>query len=85
MLLDRDMPPLPEAYAIYLVVYAPQRPTSQAEGPLVDFVNVLREREVDTVYSDEEWIEFLLPYTGGDPDRARDLWDALLCQPSYDR
>jgi hypothetical protein len=45
---------------------------------------MLRERQLDAHYSDEEWIEFLLPFVGGDEDVARDTWDALLCQPSYD-
>lgn len=81
----RELPPLHVAYAEYLTVYAPVRATSMAIGPLADFVEVLREHHNDTAYSDEEWIAFLLPYTGGDEDAARDLWDALLCQPSYDR
>jgi hypothetical protein len=77
------MQTLHDAYAMYLRDYAASRPTSYAMGPLTDFVELLREREVDTTYSDEDWIEFLLPFVGGDPDRARDTWDALLCQPSY--
>jgi hypothetical protein len=78
-------PTLHEGYAAYLREYAPIRPTSFAMGPLADFVELLRERQVDAHYSDEEWIAFLLPFVNGDEDKARDLWDALLCQPSYDR
>jgi len=77
------MPTIHESYSEYLTAFAPIRPTSFAMGPLTDFVEVLRERQLDTQYSDEEWIEFLLPFTDGDYDEARDLWDALLCQPSY--
>mgnify|MGYP001318974230 CR=1 FL=1 len=75
--------PLTEAYARYLIEFAPTRPMS-AVNPLADFVDLLREREVDTSFDDEEWIAFLLPFTNGDEDEARDLWDGLLCQPSYD-
>lgn len=64
------------------MVYAPTRPGSH--DPLTDFAEMLRERQLDAHYSDEEWIEFLLPFVGGDEDVARDTWDALLCQPSYD-
>jgi hypothetical protein len=78
-----QLPTLSEGYASYLVNYAPTRPMS-AVDPLADFVELLREREIDAHYSDEEWIAFLLPAVGGDEDKARDLWDALLCQPSYD-
>jgi hypothetical protein len=77
-------PTLREGYARYLMEHAPYRPTSEIIGPLADFVELLREREIDAHYSDEEWIAFLLPYVNGDEDKARDLWDALLCQPSYD-
>jgi hypothetical protein len=75
---------LPEAYNAYLLAYAPIRPTSFAMGPIVDFVETLREQQIDASYSDEEWIAFLLPFADGDQDKARDLWDALLCQPTYD-
>jgi hypothetical protein len=73
-----------DGYALYMLDYAPFRVTSLTLGPLADFVELLRERQIDAHYSDEEWIEFLLPFVGGDEDRARDLWDSLLCQPSYD-
>ena len=81
--MQEQPPTLHEGYALYLVQYAPTRPMS-AVNPLADFVELLRERHVDAHYSDEEWIEFLLPFTNGDEDAARDLWDGLLCQPSYD-
>jgi hypothetical protein len=79
------IPTLHEGYAAYLREYAPIRPMSYAMGPLTDFVELLRERQIDTQYSDEDWIAFLLPFVDGDADRARDLWDGLLCQPTYDR
>jgi hypothetical protein len=79
----QDLPPLSEAYALYLVQHAPTRPMS-ALNPLADFVDLLREQQVDASYTDEDWIAFLLPFTNGDEDEARDLWDGLLCQPSYD-
>lgn len=69
---------LPEAYAVYIGLFAPVR---GPRDPLADFADVLRANEKDTAYSDEDWIEFLLPFVGGDADKARDLWDALLCQP----
>lgn len=75
-------PPLQEAYAVYLGLFAPLRASSAVVGPGADFVEVLRQNEKDTLYTDEEWIAFLLPFTG-DRDKARDLWDALLCQPSF--
>jgi hypothetical protein len=78
------MQTIPEAYGLYLTAYASTRPMSFAK-PLVDFVDWLREQGIDAQFSDEEWIEFLLPSVGGDEDRARDLWDALLCQPSYEQ
>lgn len=74
-------PPLDHAFAVYLGLFAPLRGT--VENPLADFANVLREGGHDTAYSDEEWIEFLRPYAGEDEDVARDLWDGMLCQPSY--
>lgn len=76
--------PLQQAYEVYLVTFAPIRPTSFAMGPLTDFVETLREQQIDASYSDEEWVAFLLPFVDNDEDKARDLWDALLCQPSYD-
>lgn len=72
-------PPLAEAYAVYLGLFAPLR-ASQGD-PLADFVDVLRDAGRDEAYSDEEWVAFLLPFTSGDEDEARDLWDGLLCQP----
>lgn len=74
-------PPLVEAYAIYIGFFATIRPSSAVIGPLADFTDVLRAARKDTDYSDEEWVAFLLPFTE-DEDAARDLWDALLCQPS---
>lgn len=78
-----DKKPLPEAYAVYVGFFAPLRPSAMIIGPMADFVEVLRQNDKDTLYSDEEWIAFLLPFTDGDTDAARDLWDALLCQPSF--
>lgn len=75
-------PALPEAYAVYLGLFAPRRASATMIGPVADFAEVLRMGGNDVAYSDEEWIAFLLPYTG-DYDAARDMWDALLCQPSY--
>lgn len=68
-----------EAYAVYIGFFAPIR---GPRSPLADFVDVLRANDRDTAYSDEQWVTFLLPFTQGDEDAARDLWDALLCQPS---
>lgn len=75
-------PPLEEAYAVYLGLFAPNRSSSEVIGPLADFVEVLRQNEKDTLYTDEEWIAFFMGFTD-DGDLARDAWDALLCQPSY--
>lgn len=80
--MSDELPPLPEAYAAYLTI-AYTRASSVTQGPVTDFVNWLREKQLDAHYSDEEWIAFLTPFVG-DEDKARDLWDALLCQPSYD-
>lgn len=77
-------PPLPHAYAVYIGLFAPLRGSSVIVGPLADFVEVLRQNEKDTLYSDEEWITFFLPTVGGDYDKARDRWDALLCQPTFE-
>lgn len=76
------MQSLHDTYSTYLAMYAPMRPGSYLR-PLADFADFLREQQIDTEFSDETWIEFLLPVVDGDEDRARDLWDALLCQPSY--
>ncbi len=76
---DSAPPPLAHAFAVYLGLFAPLRGT--VGDPLADFANVLRDADRDGAYSDEEWVAFLLPFVGGDPDRARDLWDGLLCQP----
>lgn len=76
-------PPLPHAYSVYLGLFAPLRASTQVVGPVADFVEVLRQNGKDTLYSDEEWVLFFLPFVEGDEDRARDLWDGLLCQPSY--
>lgn len=75
-------PPLNEAYAVYIGLFASLRMSSLLVGPLADFTDVLRANGRDTAYSDEEWVAFLLPFTDGDADVARDLWDSLLCQPS---
>ena len=74
-------PPLEEAYAVYLMLYAPIRGSVAAVGELADFVEVLRAHGKDEAYSDEEWVPFLARFTNDDEDRARDLWDGLLCQP----
>jgi hypothetical protein len=72
-------PPLAEAYAVYLGLFAPMR--ASYGDPLAGFVDVLRDGGRDEAYSDEEWVAFLLPFAHGDEDAARDLWDGLLCQP----
>jgi len=70
-----------EAYATYISLNWIGRTTKAAH--LADFVDWLREHKLDGQWSDEEWVTFMLPFVDGDPDVARDLWDALLCQPSY--
>ena len=79
---DAWKPPLDEAYAVYVGLFAPLRGSSMIVGPIADFVEVLRQNDKDTLYTDEEWMPFFMQFTESS-DAARDMWDALLCQPSY--
>jgi|APFre7841882654_1041346.scaffolds.fasta_scaffold188123_2 hypothetical protein len=74
-------PTLGSLYADYLTQFAPIRASSRTIGPVADFVEVLRQKDKTGVYSDEEWIDFLVQFTGGDVDAAADMWDGMVCQP----
>lgn len=77
-------PPLKEAFSVYKGLLAPKhRSQVKSVGELADFVEVLRGVGKASMYSDEEWIAFFRGVKRIDEEEARDLWDALVCQPEY--
>jgi hypothetical protein len=74
-------PTLREAYEVY---YKALMPHHKAQlyfvEKLADFAETLRSIGKASLYSDEEWIDFIRS-SGRSWDEARDLWDAYVCQP----
>ncbi len=77
-------PELKDAFSVYKgLLLSKHRPQVRAVGELADFVEVLRGVGKASLYSDEEWIRFFMSVKRIDQEEARDLWDALVCQPEY--